>query len=405
MFKSIDEIRAQFPALSSRPHGQRFAFLDSAASAQKLQIVLDALVSALGSSYANIHRGLYLNSSETTALYESTRRHAARFFGAKEQEIIWTRNSTEAINLVAQTWGRQNLTQNDTIILTAIEHHANIVPWQLLQKQIGFTIRVIPAFSDGSLDLTFFDTLLEGAKLIAITQKSNVTGFQPDLDMIIKKSKNNGLTVLVDGSQGAVHGPQNMALLDADFYALTAHKLYGPTGLGMLWGRSEVLDKMEPYQGGGDMITSVSLPYGTTFSDIPSRFEAGTPAIAEVIAFDSVFSFIESVGWDFIISHEHTMASALSEMLGNLPFVRMHAPDKTGIASFTVQNCHPSDIAMILDEQGVAVRSGHHCAMPLMRTQNLLETGTLRASIGLYTNLADIHQLGDALTRAHRILR
>lgn len=402
--RSLSEIASAFPALAQRPHGQRLAFLDSAASAQKPQCVIDAQTHALTGPYANIHRGLYHNSATTTAAFEAARETVATFLGAKPHEIIWTRNSTEALNLVAQTWGRQNLKAGDAVVLTAIEHHANIVPWQLLQAQLGFEIRVVPVRNDGTLEVGAFPEILRGAKLLAISQMSNVTGYKPPLDEIIPQAKAAGAVVVVDGSQGAVHTPQNMAELGADFYALTAHKLYGPTGLGVLWGKAEVLAMLPPYQGGGDMIDEVYLPLGTTFAPPPARFEAGTPPIAEVIAFAEAVRFVEAIGWEAIMAHEHAMAELLSATLEALPFVEVHGPRATGIASFTLKNTHPADVAMLLDEQGVAVRSGHHCAMPLLRGQGLLPHGTLRASLGLYTGPEDIAQLGTALEKAKKML-
>jgi cysteine desulfurase/selenocysteine lyase len=400
----MQTVREQFPALAAKPHGQRLAFLDSAASAQKPDCVINALTQALSGPYANIHRGLYWNSATTTAAFEESREVLARFIGAHPAEIVWTRNSTESLNLIAQTWGRQNLRKGDVIVLTELEHHANIVPWQLLQAEKGFEIRVLPVNADGSLNLDTLPDLLRGAKLLTITQMSNVTGYKPPLEILIPAAKAAGAVVVVDGSQGAVHAPQNMATLGADFYVLTGHKLYGPNGVGALWARAELLAAMPPYQGGGDMIDEVHLPTGTTFAAPPARFEAGTPAIAEVIAFAEALKFMESIGWQTIQSHEHTLATALSDMLEGLPFIQCHSPRGTGIASLTMQGCHSADVAMILDEQGVAVRSGHHCAMPLLRRQNLLQTGTFRASLGLYTCMEDITQLEGALKKAKAML-
>lgn len=396
------DIATQFPALAQQPHGQRLAFLDSAASAQKPVAVVQKLADALTGPYANIHRGLYFNSAETTAAFESARTQIATFLGANPQGLIFTRNATEAVNLVAQTWGRANLTVKDSIVLTALEHHANIVPWQLLQAEIGFTIRVIPVQTNGTLDLTHFAETIRGAKLLAISQMSNVTGVRPALDKLIPQAKAAGLTVLVDGAQGAVHGPQNLNELGADFYTLTAHKLYGPTGIGALWGKPEILATLPPYQGGGDMIEQVTLPTGTTFAAPPARFEAGTPAIAEAIAFAAATQFIQSLGWGAIQAHEHTLATQLSAALAALPFIQTYGPANTGIVAFNIKKCHASDVATLLDQQGVAVRSGHHCAMPLMQAFGI--SACCRASLAAYNSEADITQLISALHKAHQML-
>lgn len=389
-----------FPALAEKHNGRRLAFLDSAASAQKPQAVIAKLSEVLSRHYANIHRGLYHNSAVTTQAYEDARLTVAHFLKANPAGVIFTRNSTEAINLVANSWGRQNLTAQSTITLTEAEHHANIVPWQLLQSQIGFTIKVIPAalLSTPSSLLPY----LEGSSLLAITQMSNVTGLTPPLENIIPQAKALGLTVLVDGSQGAVHGPQNLPELGADFYTFTGHKLYGPTGIGVLWGKPEILDSLPPYQGGGDMIECVTLPTGTTFTTGPSRFEAGTPAIAEAIALAEAIRFVESLGWDAIHAHEATLSTHLTRTLAALPFVETFSAPNSPIVAFNVKGCHPADVATLLAEQNVAVRSGHHCAMPYLKA--LGQTATLRASLALYSTEEDVSQLCAALQKAHNLL-
>ncbi|MBI1309112.1 MAG: aminotransferase class V-fold PLP-dependent enzyme [Proteobacteria bacterium] len=391
-----------FPALQAQPHGQRLAFLDSAASAQKPHAVLTALTQTLSGPYANIHRGLYHNSAVTTQAYEDARATLARFLGAPANSLIFTRNSTESINLVAQTWGRQNLTAKSVVTLSEVEHHANIVPWQLLQSEIGFTIRVIPATTFLQPTTYNLQPLLQGTTLLALTQMSNVTGLKPDLTHIIPLAKQHGAHVLIDGSQGAVHSPQNLTQLGADFYTLTGHKLYGPTGIGLLYARPEILATMPPYQGGGDMIEQVTLPTGTTFAPPPARFEAGTPAIAEAIGLAAAAQFVESLGWPAITKLEHSLATHLTEALSSLPFIQTYSPAATGIAAFNVKGCHPADIATLLDQQGVAVRSGHHCAMPYMKALGI--EGCLRASIALYNTEEDITQLTTALTKAHKML-
>lgn len=392
-----------FPALNERPHGQRLAFLDSAASAQKPQSVLDALHHTYAGPYANIHRGLYFNSAASTAAFETARTQLASFLGADAQGLIFTRNATEAVNLVAQTWGATHLSASSVVVISELEHHANIVPWQLLQARLGFTIRVWPVEPDGTLSLATLPALLNGAQLLAITQTSNVNGYAPPLATIIPMATAAGCTVLVDGSQGAVHAPQNLSALGADFYVGTGHKLYGPTGIGWLWGRPAMLNTLPPYQGGGDMIDTVRLPLGTTFAQAPARFEAGTPAIAEAIGLGAATQFMQSLGWPAIQAHEAALAQQLSTALAQLPFISTHGPPNTGIVPFSVAGCHPSDVAMLLDQQGVAVRSGHHCAMPLMAALGLPH-GCLRASVGLYNTLEDVTQLVTALHTTHRML-
>ncbi len=393
---------SHFPALALQPYGKRLAFLDSAASAHKPLSVINALTEALSGPYANIHRGLYHNSAETTAAFESARQTLATFFGAKPEELVFTRNSTESINLVAQTWGRANLTADDTIVLTEIEHHANIVPWQLLQKEIGFTIKVLPLAllsHPSPIDLYPY---FEDAKLLAITAMSNVTGLRPNLPVLLHAARTEGLTTLVDASQSIVHGPVNFPILGADFVVCTAHKLYGPNGIGLLWASTEMLDTMPPYQGGGDMIETVTLPTGTTFAKGNAKFEAGTPAIAEAIAFAAAADFITGLGWDAITTHEHALAEELTQTLTKRPFIELYSPANTGIAAFNIKGAHPSDVATLLDQQGVAVRSGHHCAMPYMKA--LGTTGCLRASLALYSSSRDIAQLAEALHKASKIL-
>ncbi len=397
-------VRDHFPSLALRPHGQRLAFLDSAASALKPRAVLDAMQGVLAGPYANIHRGLYENSARTTAAYEAARATVARFLNVPEAGVVFTRNTTEGINLVAHSWGRTHLTRDSVVVLSVLEHHANIVPWQLIQAEIGFEIRVIPLHaSRGGLDMAAAATLLAGADVLAITHMSNVLGVRPDLATLMGMAKAAGAMVLVDGSQAVVHGPVDVTALGADFYVCTGHKLYGPTGIGVLYGRPDLLAAMPPYQGGGDMIETVTLPLGTTFAPPPARFEAGTPAIAEAIGLAAALDWMSSVGWAAIEAHEHAMADLLDDALDRVPQVVRISPRGTGIAAFNMAGCHPADVATLLDQQGIAVRSGHHCAMPLMAA--LGEHGCLRASIGISTTPDDLTQLAEGLIKAQLMLR
>lgn len=404
------DVLAAFPSLALRPNGQRLAFLDTAASALKPTAVLENLHATLAGPYANIHRGLYHNSAITTAAYEAARTTIGTFFGLDvqgSQSLIFTRNTTEGMNLVAQSFARPRLQKGDAIVLSALEHHANIVPWQMVAEACGAEMRVIPLAADKqSLDLSTLDALLQGAKVLAITQYSNVLGVKPPLDVLCAAAKRAGAAVVVDGTQAAVHGPIDVLALAAigiDFWVCTGHKLYGPTGVGVLWGQPELLAEMPPYQGGGDMIDHVRLPYGTTFAAPPARFEAGTPAIAEAIGLAAACDWMSGIGWDAIQAHEHAMSAALRAGLEALPFIELYSPAHSGVQAFNVTGAHPSDVATLLDQTGVAVRSGHHCAMPLMEILGLKQ-GCVRASVGIYTTLADIEQLCSGLQKAQKLL-
>ncbi len=395
--------KADFPALVRTVRGQRLAFLDSAASAQKPKMVLETLSEVLGGAYANIHRGLYYNSALTTAAYEDARGTVARFVGADPNGTIFTRNATEAVNLVAQSWGRQNLTAGSTVLLTELEHHANIVPWQLLRDEIGFRIVVAPLNGNNETTLdSIKKTLFENKiTLCAISQMSNVTGQRLPLSDIIPLLKEQGSTVLVDGAQGVVHGPTNLKNLGADFYVFSGHKLYGPTGIGVLCAAPELLNAMPPYNGGGDMIETVSFDK-TTYTQSPARFEAGTPAIAEAIGLAAACDYVRNIGWDAIVAHEHKLARQLAETLRGVDGLTLYGDPASGIASFNLKDCQASDVATILDQCGVAVRSGHHCAMPLH--EKLGVKASVRASLGLYNDSADIEQLALGLVKARKLL-
>lgn len=390
--------RSDFPVLSTQMHGQRLAFLDSAASAQKPKRVIDAMDRIYTKGYANIHRGLYEISQDLTAAFEAVRVKIAAFIGARsEKNIVFTRNATESINLVAQSWGRTFLQEGDEVIITEMEHHANIVPWQLLRDQIGITIKAVPVTPGGTLDMDAFRAMLSPrTKLVAVVEISNGLGTINPVREIIKLSHNFNpeLKVLVDGSQGIVHRPVNVRDMDADFYVFTGHKLYGPTGIGVLYGKYDILQAMPPYQGGGDMIERVSLEK-TTYREAPYRFEAGTPAIVEVIGLGAAVDYLVDIGMDTIAAHEAALLEYATEEIRKIEGLTLHGPEdlsqKAGILSFTMDYAHPSDIGMILDQCGVAVRSGHHCAMPLMAALGV--DATARASIAMYTDKSDIDAL------------
>ena len=396
----IPNYRSDFPVLQTEMNGKPLTFLDTAASAQKPQSVINAMNAVLEGGYSNIHRGLYAISQELTVNFEGVRGKIASFIGANsEKEIVFTRNSTEGINLVAQSWGRTNMKAGDEIIISEMEHHANIVPWQLLKEQIGIEIKVIPVLDDGSLDYEAFEKLLSNkTKLVGVVHISNATGIINNVNKIIELSRkfNPEIKVLIDGSQGAVHDKVDVKALDCDFYVFTGHKLYGPNGVGVLYGKYDVLESMPPFIGGGDMIERVSFD-GTTFKEPPYRFEAGTPAIVEVIGLGAAIDYVSDVGHDYIESHEQSLRDYGHEQLKEIDGLTLYgnATDKTGIFSFTMEGAHPADIGMILDQCGVAVRAGHHCCMPLM--QRFGVDATVRASLGLYSNKDDIDQLIEGL--------
>ncbi len=406
MTKDISHYRDDFPVLKTQMNGKRLAFLDSGASAQKPQCVIDAMNNVLEGGYSNIHRGLYTISQDLTAKFEETRAKIASFIGAKsEKSIVFTKNATESINLVAQSWGGTHLKAGDEVIISHMEHHANIVPWQLLRDQIGIELKIIPIDDRGVLDLEAFQELLSPrTKLVSVAHVSNALGTINPVNKIIEiaKSFNPELKVLIDGSQAVVHTKIDVEELGADFYAFTGHKLYGPTGIGVLYGKEEVLETMLPYQGGGDMIERVTFDK-TTYKEPPFRFEAGTPPILEVIGLGVAVDYLVDIGMDNIKAHEAELLSYANAQLAGIKGLKIYgtAPEKAGIIGFTMEGAHPSDVGMILDQCGVAVRAGHHCCMPLMARLGV--DATVRASFGLYTNKEDIDQLVAGLHKVQEL--
>lgn len=398
--------RDDFPVLQTKMHGKSLAFLDSGASAQKPRAVIEAMNRIYETKYSNIHRGLYEISQNLTEDFEAVRSKISNFIGApSEKNIVFTRNATEAVNLVAQSWGRAHLQEGDEIIITEMEHHANIVPWQLLREQTGLTIKAIPFDHRGVLDLEAFESLLtHKTKLVSFVHISNALGTINPVNKIIEIARDfyPEMKVLVDGSQGIVHSPVNVTNMDADFYVFTGHKLYGPTGIGVLYGKAEALESMPPYQGGGDMIERVTLRE-STYKEPPYRFEAGTPPIAEVIGLGAAIDYLNAIGMDRIAAHEKDLLAYGTQNLTAIEGLTLHgtAPNKAGILSFTLDGIHPSDIGMVLDQCGVAVRTGHHCCMPLMDFLGL--EGTVRASLGLYSNESDIDQLVVGLKKVREL--
>ncbi len=391
--------RTDFPALA----GNNLAFLDTAASAQKPRPVVDAMLAVMEGHYANIHRGLYKYSNQTTAAFEAARGKVARFIGGRETEVVFTRNTTEGINLVAQSWGRAHLAAGDEVILTEMEHHANLVPWRLLADQIGIVVKYIPV-KDGALDLSAIP-FTEKTKFVSFTHISNALGtINPAKDIVARvRAFNPDIKVLIDGSQSVPHMKVDMRDIGADFFVWTGHKLYGPTGIGVLWGREDLLNAMPPYQGGGDMIETVAFDI-VTYKNAPARFEAGTPAIVEAIGLGAAIDYITQIGWQDIASHEKALSDTLYKRLAARSDIRVLSPakDRAGIVSFVPLQGDTADVAMILDQCDVAVRVGHHCCQPLMGVLGV--RGTVRASLGLYSTPDDINALEEGLNKASKLL-
>ncbi len=394
-------IRAQFPILSETIRGKKLVFLDSAASAQKPRAVIEAMVHAMEHQYANVHRGLHWMSERATEAYEGTRDAVARLINARDRhEIVFTGNSTGAINLLAHSYGRGVLKPGQAVVISGMEHHSNIVPWQMLRDAHGIELRVAPITDAGELDFPAFEDLLRDGRvgLVAITHMSNVLGTYTPAERIVAVAHAHGAKVMFDGSQAIVHRRVDVQALDADFYVFTGHKLYGPTGIGVLWGRRELLEAMPPFMGGGDMISSVSYER-STWAEVPHKFEAGTPAILESIGLGAAIGFVESIGYGAIAAHEASLTDHALARLGGIEGVNVigRAQDRGGVVSFTLDRAHAHDVATLLDRQGIAVRAGHHCAEPLMRRLGL--DSTARASFGIYTTHEEIDALADALTR------
>ena len=392
------DLLADFPAI---PAG--WAYLDTAATAQKPQAVIDAITRAYGTTYATVHRGVYARSADMTLAYEAARRRVARFIGAASpDEIVFVRGATEAINLVAQCWAGTQLRAGDRILLSHLEHHSNIVPWQMVAQRLGVAIDVAPLTADGRIDLDAVEAMLtERHKLVALAHVSNVLGSVLDARRAADLAHRVGAKLLLDGCQAVPRLPVDVAALDCDFYVFSGHKLYGPTGIGCLWARAELLDAMPPWQGGGAMIDRVSFER-TTYAPPPARFEAGTPHIVGALGLAAAIDYVDGIGLERIHAHEAALVSATREALGQLNSVRLYGPaDSAGIVSFTVEGVHPHDIGTILDESRVAIRAGHHCAQPLMAALGV--DATARASFGVYNGPADVDALVAGIDRVKRI--
>jgi cysteine desulfurase / selenocysteine lyase len=403
---NVDLIRKEFPILHQQVNGKDLVYLDNAATSQKPKVVIDALVDYYTGFNANIHRGIHTLAEKATKAFEATRTKAKEFINAaSEEEIIFTRGVTEGINLVASSYGRAFIKSGDEIIISALEHHSNIVPWQFVCEQQNAVLRVIPVTDEGELDLEAYKKVLSAkTKVVAINHASNSLGTVNPIREIISSAHEVGAVVLIDGAQAGAHLPIDVQSLDCDFYCLSAHKMYGPTGTGILYGKKSLLEKMPPYHGGGEMIKEVTFEK-TTYNDLPYKFEAGTPNIGDVIAFKSAMDFIDELGKHNIAAHEHELLEYGTEQLSKLKNVRLYgtARNKVSVLSFVVAGIHHFDIGQMLDARGIAVRTGHHCTQPLM-THYCIE-GTVRASFAVYNTKKEVDQLVESLERIINFLK
>ncbi len=394
----VEGYRRDFPILSEQVHGKPLVYLDSAASAQKPRQVIDAVRYVYEHEYANVHRGVHYMSEHATEAYEGARTKAQKFLNAKHaHEIIFTRNSTEAINLVAATYGRRFLEPGDEIIISIMEHHSNIVPWQMVRDEKGLVLKAVPVSDDGEFLIDEFKKLLTPkTKLVAITHTSNALGTVTPVAEITRLAHDVGAKVLIDGSQAVVHMPVDVDALDCDFYVFTGHKLYGPSGVGVLYGKEEILNAMPPFLGGGEMISRVTIEE-STWAGLPNKFEAGTPMIAQAIGLGAAIDYVSEIGMERIAAHEQALLLYATQQLTSIPGLKIFgtAPGKAAVISFALGDAHPHDIATIIDRAGVACRAGHHCAQPLMDRMGV--PAMTRASFGLYNTRADADALVEAL--------
>lgn len=400
----IDSVRVDFPVLAREVRGKSLVYLDSAASAQKPEAVVEALEAYYEIYCANIHRGVHALSMEATDAYEAARKQIAKSINAREaREIVFVRGATEAINLVAQSWGRGNLKAGDEILITVMEHHANIVSWQLIAEQTGAVVKAVPMAEEGVLDMAAFESMLtDRTRIVGVGHISNAIGTIHPVKEMVEKAHAKGIPVLVDGAQAVPHTPVDVQDLGCDFYVYSGHKLFGPTGIGVLYGRAEILEKMPPYQGGGEMIRSVSIEK-STFRDIPERFEAGTPHIAGAIGLAEAHRYMEGLGWEAAHAHEMDLLHYGTEQLKKVPGLKILGPEenKASVLSFVMDDAHPHDIATILDTEGIAIRGGHHCAQPLMKALGV--SSTARASFAFYNTREEVDRLRDALLKIQKM--
>jgi cysteine desulfurase/selenocysteine lyase len=402
---ALDSVRTDFPILAREVEGRPIAYLDSAATAQKPEAVIEAVDSYYRRSNANVHRSMHVLAAEAEALYEGGRRKVAELVGARPGEIVFVRNATEAINLVRFTWAREHVGSGDVVLITAMEHHSNVVPWQLLCAERGARLEYIEIDAQGQLDLLDFDERLSrGVKLVALTHVSNVLGTVNPVAEVSERAHAAGAVVLVDGAQAVPQFPVDVTATGADFYAFTGHKMYGPTGIGVLWGRRELLDEMPPFLGGGSMIKAVGDDH-STWAPVPAKFEAGTPAIAEAAGLGVAADYMTGIGMDVVRAHERELTGYALERLSSMSGVTVYGPpdpaDRGALVSFTVEGIHPHDLAELCNREAVAIRAGHHCAQPLMRRLGV--PATARASFAVYSTTEDVDRLTEALESAKRV--
>ncbi len=405
MSYNVEQVRADFPVLTREVNGQPLAYLDSAASAQKPNAVIDAQSELYRHGYAAVHRGIHTLSAEATERMENVRSQVARFIGAASpEEIVFVRGTTEGINLVANSWGMSAVSAGDNIIISTMEHHANIVPWQMLCKRTGAELRVIPLNQDGTLQLERLPGLIDtNTKLLAITQVSNVLGTENPIAEMIKLAHQSGVKVLIDGAQAVMHHSIDVAALDCDFYVFSGHKLYGPTGIGVLYVKEEILQAMPPWEGGGAMIATVSLTEGTTWTAAPWRFEAGTPNTAGIIGLGAAIQYVGEIGLENISEYEQTLMRYALDELAMVPDLTLYGPaSRLGVIAFNLGKHHAYDVGSFLDNYGIAVRTGHHCAMPLMDFYGV--PAMCRASLAMYNTEEEVDRLVAGLIRIHRLL-
>ena len=401
----VQKIRADFPILNQSINGKPLVYLDNAASTQKPQAMIDAIVHYYTHDNSNVHRGAHTLSDRATARFESARKTVADFINAKSTgQIIWTRGATESINLVAASWGGANLKAGDRILVPALEHHSNIVPWQMIAEKTGASVVAVPVDETGSIDMVAFKALLnDRVKLLAVNHVSNALGTINPIEQMIKLAHAVGAKVLVDGAQAIAHWPLDVQAMDCDFYVFSGHKLFGPTGIGVLYGKRELLEQMPPYQGGGEMIETVSFD-GTTFNQLPYKFEAGTPDIAGAIGLAAAIDYLNLQDRAALAAHEDALLAYATAKALEVPGLNIigTAASKAAVLGFTLDGMHPSDIGMLLDQQGIAVRTGHHCAQPIMQQYGI--PGTVRASFSFYNTFEDIDRLFVALEKVRQLL-
>ncbi|HRO84440.1 MAG TPA: cysteine desulfurase [Niabella sp.] len=405
MIQSIDDIRADFPILQRRVKGHPLVYLDNAATTQKPKAVIDALTHYYTNTNANVHRGIHSLAEEATADFEATRDTVKEFINsAHREEVIFSRGTTESINLVAYTWGRQNIKEGDEIIISAMEHHSNIVPWQILCEEKNASLKIIPINEHGEIIIEEFDKLLSPkTKLVSVVHVSNAMGTINPVEEIINKSHAVGAKVLIDGAQSSMHLDIDVQKLNCDFFACSAHKLFGPTGIGVLYGKKEILESMPPFHGGGEMIKDCTFPK-TTYADLPYKFEAGTPNIGDTVAFKAALEYIQSIGKAHIRKHEDELLRYATEQLLQINGLKIigTARNKISVISFVIDGVHPQDVGILLDNKGIAIRTGHHCAQPLMDLYKI--PGTMRASFAVYNTIDEVDKLVEGLQKAVKLL-